>query len=63
MVKALHWKNVVQFSRIATASWTARLAPLLLIEDVRLVEFTYPVFARMPGESYCRRLWSLLIER
>ena len=30
-------------------------------EDVPLVEFMYLVFTRMPGESYCRRLWSLLL--
>ena len=29
------------------------------LEDVSLVEFMYLVFARMPGESYCRRLRSL----
>ena len=29
--------------------------------DVRLVEFVYLVFARMPGESYRRRLRSLLL--
>ena len=31
------------------------------IEDVLLVEFTYLVFTRMPGESYRRRLRSLLL--
>ena len=30
------------------------------IEDVPLVEFMYLVFTRMPGESYRRRLRSLL---
>ena len=30
-------------------------------EDVPLVEFMYLVFTRMPGESYRRRLWSLLL--
>ena len=29
-------------------------------EDVALVEFLYLVFTRMPGESYRRRLMSLL---
>ena len=29
-------------------------------EDVPLVEFVYLVFTRMPGESYCRRLRSLV---
>ena len=29
-------------------------------EDVPLVEFMYLVFTRMPGESYLRRLRSLL---
>ena len=29
-------------------------------EDVPLVEFMYLVFTRMPGESYHRRLTSLL---
>ena len=31
------------------------------IEDVPLVEFMYLVFTRMPGESYRRRLRSLLL--
>ena len=31
------------------------------IEDVLLVEFMYLVFTRMPGESYRRRLRSLLL--
>ena len=30
-------------------------------EDVPLVEFMYLVFTRMPGESYRRRLMSLLL--
>ena len=30
-------------------------------EDVSLVEFMYLVFTGMPGESYCRRLRSLLL--
>ena len=30
-------------------------------EDVPLVEFTYLIFTRMPGKSYCRRLRSLLL--
>ena len=30
-------------------------------EDVPRVEFTYFVFTSMPGESYCRRLTSLLL--
>ena len=30
-------------------------------EDVPLVEFMYLVFTRMPGESYRRRLRSLLL--
>ena len=30
-------------------------------EDVPLVEFMYLVFTRMPGESYRRRLRSLLM--
>ena len=30
-------------------------------EDVLLVEFMYLVFTRMPGESYRRRLRSLLL--
>ena len=30
-------------------------------EDVTLVEFMYLVFIRMPDESYCRRLRSLLL--
>ena len=32
-----------------------------VIEDVPLVEFMYLVFTRMPGESYRRRLGSLLL--
>ena len=30
-------------------------------EDVPLVEFMYFAFTHMPGESYCRRLLSLLL--
>ena len=30
-------------------------------EDVPLVELMYPVFTRVPGESYRRRLRSLLL--
>ena len=30
-------------------------------KDAPLVEFMYLVFTRMPGESYCRRLRSLLL--
>ena len=33
----------------------------MFFEDVPLVEFMYPVFTRIPGESYRRRLWSLLL--
>ena len=32
-----------------------------IFEDVPLVEFMYLVFTRMVGESYCRRLRSLLL--
>ena len=31
------------------------------LEDIPLVEFRYLVFTRMPGESYGRRLRSLLL--
>ena len=31
------------------------------MKDVPLVEFMYLVFPRMPGESYRRRQWSLLL--
>ena len=34
---------------------------MLWFEDVPLVEFMYLVFTRMPGESYRRRLRSLLL--
>ena len=34
---------------------------LFCFEDVLLLEFMYPVFTGMPGESYCRRLRSLLL--
>ena len=33
----------------------------LLFEEVPLVEFMYLVFTRTPGESYGRRLGSLLL--
>ena len=33
----------------------------LLFEEVPLVEFMYLVFTRTPGESYRRRLRSLLL--
>ena len=32
----------------------------VMLEDLPLVEFMYLVFTRMPGESYRRRLVSLL---
>ena len=32
----------------------------ILFEDVPVVEFMYLVFTCMPGESYCKRLGSLL---
>ena len=34
---------------------------MIFLNDVPLVEFMYFVFARMPGESYRRRLGSLLL--
>ena len=34
---------------------------LYLFEDIALVEFMYLVFTRMPGESYHKRLRSLLL--
>ena len=34
---------------------------LLKRKDVPVVEFLYRVFTRVPGESYCRRLGSLLL--
>ena len=34
---------------------------LFFIADIPLVEFMYLVFTRMPSESYCRRLGSLLL--
>ena len=40
-------------------SMACRLKPW--IEDIPLVEFMYLVFTRMPGESYHRQLWSLLL--
>ena len=30
-------------------------------EDVPLVKFMYLIFTYIPGQSYCRRLWSLLL--
>ena len=38
-----------------------RLITKVECEDVPLVEFMYLVFIRMPGESYRRRLSSLLL--
>ena len=32
-----------------------------VLEAVPLVEFMYLVFTRMPGQSYCRHLRSLLL--
>ena len=37
------------------------LISLLELEDVPLVAFMYLVFTRMPGESYRKRLRSLLL--
>ena len=34
--------------------------PCIDSDEVPLVELMYPVFTRMPGESYCRQLGSLL---
>ena len=31
------------------------------LKDIPLVEFMYLVFTRIPGESYRKRLWSLLL--
>ena len=31
------------------------------VENVPQMEFMYLAFSRMPGESQCRRLWSLLL--
>ena len=39
----------------------ARARLCVYIEDVPVVEFMYFVFTRMPGESYRRRLKSLLL--
>ena len=36
------------------------LAAATILRNVPLVEFMYLVFTCMPGESYCRQLWSLL---
>ena len=33
---------------------------MIILEDVPLAEFIYLEFTRMPGESYRRRLMSLL---
>ena len=45
-------------SRPFAVKKTKKLCPF---EDVPLVEFTCLVFTRTPGESYCRRLRSLLL--
>ena len=31
------------------------------LKDIPLVEFMYLVFTRIPGESYLKRLWSLVL--
>ena len=33
----------------------------VLFEDVPSVEFMYHIFTRLPGESYTRRIMSLLL--
>ena len=40
---------------------TVNITNITVLEDVPLVEFMYLVFTRMPGESYRRRLRSLLL--
>ena len=46
---------------VANVSISRRLNTKGNYEDVPLVEFMYLVFTRMPGESYLRRLRSLLL--
>ena len=46
-------------SRTVSSAFTQLLS--FVLENVPLVEFTYLVFTRMPGESYRRRLRSLLL--
>ena len=47
---------------MATSTFTQLLSSeTMYLENVPLVEFIYLVFTRMPGESYRRRLGSLLL--
>ena len=46
---------------LISAQKTSHNVPLRFIDDVPVVEFIYLVFTRMPGDSYRRRLGSLLL--
>ena len=49
-------------SPTVTLAWHAcQYVSITMYEDVTLVEFMYLVFTRMPGESYRRRIRSLLL--
>ena len=52
---------VVFFRHSEGSAFVAQLGGHLFNEVVALVEFMYFVFTRMPGESYRRRLRSLLL--
>ena len=67
--KRPRWKQTLQFMSQFGGLWKRQNNPACtesvrvfhIIEDVPLVEFIYLVFTRMPGESYRRRLKSLLL--
>ena len=46
---------------IIYATRSEGMGACIILEDKSLVEFMYFVFTRMPGESYRRRLRSLLL--
>ena len=56
-------KSISHLCRRVCLKWRVYmpLGGILFFEDVPLVEFMYFIFTRMPGDSYCRRLRSLLL--
>ena len=54
-----HWFFSYSCVRILLGSYLKK--KFFKVEDVPLVEFMYLVFKCMPGESYRRQLWSLLL--
>ena len=54
-------KSVEEKMAVDSIENRRQIEKVCLSEDVSLVKFVYLVFTRMPGESYRRRLRSLLL--